>query len=281
MSARTAPGRIAPDSPAVDDPPVASRSDRPRRRFTALQGLASVLIGLAIWQLVVVIFQPSDLVIVAPTEVVGRLAGSLADGSLWPDLAISLQAFLVGYAIAFIVAIPLGLAIGSSRWAHEWSRLWISGLYATPIIGLAPLFVILFGYGLQAKAAVVFTLAVFPMLINTIAGARAVGQDFKELAVVFGASRFETFRTVLVPGSTPFIATGLRLAVGRGLIGVVVADLFGASAGLGLNLQRSAGAFDTANIFAVTLLLAVLGVALTALVEVVERRAYARSGMST
>lgn len=246
-----------------------------------VQGGVSVLVGLVLWQLIVLIAQPSDLVIVAPTEVVARLVQNVADGSLWPDLAVSLQAFLIGYAVAVLIAIPAGLLIGSSRLAHEWSRLWISGLYATPIIGLAPLFVILFGYSVQAKAAVVFVLAVFPILINTIAGARAVGKDYTELAFVFGATRLETFRRVLVPGSTPFIATGLRLAVGRGLIGVVVADLFGASAGLGLSLQRSAGAFDTANIFAVTLLLAVLGVVLTGVVELAERRAYARSGMAT
>lgn len=251
-----------------------------RRRVGFPIGLVSVLVGLGVWQLAVMVFQPSELVIVTPVEVVQRLWESIQDGTLWPDLSISLRAFFLGYFLAVLVAIPLGLMIGSNDTLYAWVRLWISGLYATPIIGLAPLFVITFGYGLQAKAAVVFSLALFPILINTIAGARTVGKDFRELAVVYGANRLETFRKVLLPGSTPFIATGLRLSVGRGLIGVVVADLFGASAGLGLSLQRSAQAFDTANIYAVTLLLAVLGIVLTSVIEVFEKRAYARNGIS-
>lgn len=250
-----------------------------RRRLRFPTGLVSILVGLVIWQVAVRVLHPSELVIVAPLDVAERLVETIQDGTLWPDLSVSLQAFVVGYGLAVLIGIPLGLLIGSSARLHEWTRLWIAGLYATPIIGLAPLFVISFGYGLQAKAAVVVSLAVFPILINTIAGARSVGRDFRELAVVYRANRVETFARVLLPGSMPFIATGLRLSVGRGLIGVVVADLFGASAGLGLSLQRSAQAFDTANIYAVTAVLAFLGIALTSAIEVFEKRAYARSGI--
>jgi NitT/TauT family transport system permease protein len=238
------------------------------------------VIGLLLWEFAVVMFQPSRLVIVAPSEIGRRLVVMVTDGTLWPDLSISLAAFAIGYTVAAAVAIPLGLIIGSSTHWQIWSRPWISGLYATPLIGLAPLFVVIFGYGLAAKVAVAICLAVFPILINTIAGARAVGKDFTELATVFGADRTEMLRRILLPGSMPFIMTGLRLAVGPGLIGVVVADLFGATAGLGLSLQRSANEFDTAGIYAVTLLLAVLGIALTGIIEIFERRAYERSGAS-
>lgn len=241
----------------------------------------SIVVGLVLWELAVFLFQPPRLVIVAPSEIGRQFVAMVADGSLWPDLSISLAAFGIGYLVAALVAIPLGLVLGSSPRAQIWSRPWISGLYATPLIGLAPLFVVIFGYGLAAKVAVAICLAVFPILINTIAGARAVGKDFTELATVYGAGRIETLARILLPGSTPFILTGLRLAVGPGLIGVVVADLFGATAGLGLNLQRSANEFNTASIYAVTLLLAVIGIALTSVIELVERRAYERSGVST
>ena len=285
MPSKTVSGPTPAESlgdPVSEDPGsgfAARPSRRRRRRMTFPTGLVSVLVGLALWQLAMKVFKPSELVIVAPLDVARRLLDSIQDGTLWPDLSISLQAFVLGYGLAVLAAIPLGLLIGSSAGLYEWTKLWIAGLYATPIIGLAPLFVISFGYGLQAKAAVVLSLAVFPILINTIAGARAVGKDFQELAVVYRANRWETFVKVLLPGSTPFIATGLRLSVGRGLIGVVVADLFGASAGLGLNLQRSAQAFDTANIYAVTMVLAALGIVLTSVIEVFEKRAYARSGI--
>ena len=264
----------------VGPAPVKNHRARRTRRVSPV-GLISLVLGLGIWEVAVRVLHPSTLVIVAPSEIVTKLFQIFADGSLWPDLSISMEAFVIGYGLAVVIAVPLGLIIGSSTGTYRWTRLWITGLYATPIIGLAPLFVIIFGFGLTAKAAVVLSLSIFPILINTISGARAVGTDYRELAVVFGAKRTETFRKVTLPGSTPFIATGLRLAVGRGLIGVVVADLFGASAGLGLNLQKSAGAFDTAGIYAVTLLLAFIGIALTSVIEVFERRAYARSGISS
>jgi len=241
-------------------------------------GLISILAGLLLWEVAVRVFQPDPLTIVAPTTIGETLLDLFRTGSIWPDLTISMQGFSIGYAIAAVVAIPLGLTIGASQLVYRWANPWVNALYATPIVGLAPLFIIIFGFGLQSKAAVVVALCIFPILINTVSGARAVSTDHKELAVVYQANRLETFRRVLFPGAMPFILTGLRLAVGRGLIGVVVADLFGASAGLGLNLQRSAQSFDTANIFAVTVLLAFLGIVLTAIIEFFERRAY--KGMS-
>lgn len=237
-------------------------------------GLISILTGFVLWELGVRIFDPNPLTIVAPTTIAERLYEMFSTGSIWPDLIISMQGFGLGYLIAAAVAIPLGLAVGASSLLYRWINPWVSALYATPIIGIAPLFIIIFGFGLRAKVAVVLALVIFPILINTVSGARSVSTEHKELAVVYRANGVETFREVLFPGALPFILTGLRLAVGRGLIGVVVADLFGATAGLGLNLLESAQSFDTANIFAITVLLAFLGIALTAAIEFFERRAY-------
>lgn len=253
---------------------------KPRRGLPAKTpyGLISIIAGLALWEVAVRLFKPDPLTVVAPTTIAETLVDLFRTGSIWPDLTVSMQGFAIGYALAAVVAIPLGLTIGASQLVYRWANPWVNALYATPIVGLAPLFIIIFGFGLQAKVAVVVALCVFPILINTVSGARAVSADHKELAVVYQANRLETFRRVLFPGALPFILTGLRLAIGRGLIGVVVADLFGASSGLGLNLQRSAQSFDTANIFAVTVLLAFLGIALTGIIEFFERRAY--KGMS-
>lgn len=265
-------GESRPGDPAVPVPSGERRS--PRRRLRTPYGVVSILLGLGLWEAYVRLFKPSELVVVAPSKIAVTLYDMFRDGTIWPDFSISMKAFLLGYGLSAAVAIPLGLAIGASLTAYRWTNPWINALYSTPIVGLAPLFIIIFGFDLQAKVAVVITMVVFPILINTVSGARAVGLDHKELAVVFRANRLETFRRVLFPGSMPFILTGLRLAVGRGLIGVVVADLFGASAGLGLNLQRSAQSFDTAAIFAVTALLAFLGIVLSELVAFLERRAY-------
>lgn len=254
--------------------PGTDSSRKKQHRNKIPYGLLSILSGLALWEILVRVIEPSRLIIVAPSEILARLFEMIVTGEIWPDLSVSLQGFAVGYILAAAVAIPLGLAIGASPLLYKLANPWVNALYATPIIGLAPLFIIIFGFGLTSKIAVVIALVIFPILINTVSGARAVGIDHKELAIVYKANRFETFTRVLFPGSTPFILTGLRLAVGRGLIGVVVADLFGASKGLGLNLQRSAQAFNTVDIFAVTLLLAFLGIASSAALEYFERRAY-------
>lgn len=259
-------------------PAMAGARPRLLRSWRTPYGFLSIAAGLLLWEALVRVFQPSELVIVAPSEIAATLYEMFASGEIWPDLTISMQAFILGYFLSACVAIPLGLAIGASDLAYKWANPWISALYATPILGLAPLFVIIFGFGLSAKVAVVIALVTFPILINTVSGARSVAVEHKELAIVYRANRLENFRRVLFPGSLPFILTGLRLAIGRGLIAVVVADLFGASAGLGLNLQRSAQSYDTASIFAVTVLLAFLGIALTALVERLERKAYKGAG---
>lgn len=246
---------------------------RPARRGFP-HGLASILIGLVLWEALVRLMKPDELVIVPPSKVLSTLVEMFRTGTINEDLSVSMQAFIIGYLLSALVAVPIGIAIGSNDIAYKWASPWVSALYATPIIGLAPLFVIIFGFTLQSKVAVVVALAIFPIMINTVAGARSVGQDYRELAIVYRAGRLESFRRVLLPGSMPFVLTGLRLAVGRGLIAVVVADLFGASAGLGLNLQRSASSFNTADIYAVTLLLAFLGISLSSLLEFFERRAY-------
>ncbi|MDL5159674.1 ABC transporter permease [Actinomycetospora termitidis] len=256
--------------------PTRTRRTSPARR-AALRtpyGVISIVAGLLLWELLVRVFEPNPLVIVAPSTIAATLWELFRTGSIWPDLIVSMQGFAIGYVLAAVVAIALGLAIGASTILYRWTNPWVNALYATPIIGLAPLMIIIFGFGLQSKVAVVIALVIFPILINTVAGARAVSTDYRELAVVYQASRFETFTKVLFPGALPFILTGLRLAVGRGLIGVVVADLFGASSGLGLNLQQSAQSFDTPNIFAVTVLLAFLGIVLTGVIEFFEHRAH-------
>jgi len=260
----------------TDADTAAPRTERqrtaPTRRIRTPHGLISIIGGLALWELLVRVFHPDPLIITAPSEIVTTLVDITASGRLWPNFSVSMEGFLIGYVLSALIAVPFGLAVGTNTLLHRYSNPWINALYATPIIGLAPLFVIIFGFGLSAKIAVVVALAIFPMLINTVSGARAVPQEHRELAAVYRATRLETFWRIFLPGSMPFILTGLRLAIGRGLIGVVVADLFGADHGLGLMLQQSAQTFDTPQIFAVTALLAALGIGLTAILETFERR---------
>lgn len=231
-----------------------------------------MLVGLLLWEFLVRVLQPNPLTIVAPTVILRTLRELGASGELWPHLTASMTALAIGYVACAVVAIPLGLVLGTFDRMYKYSAPWISALYATPIIALAPVVIINFGFGVTSKVVVVALSALFPILINTIAGARTVQGDMRDVGTVFMASRSETFRLIVAPGALTFILTGLKLAVGRALIGVVVADLFGASQGLGLMLLEAAQAFDTARLYVVVTILAVLGVGLTSFVAVFERR---------
>jgi NitT/TauT family transport system permease protein len=149
---------------------------------------------------------------------------------------------------------------------------WISGLYATPTIALAPLFILWFGIGIWSKVLVVIFLVLFPVTINTEAGLRTTSPRLIEMLRSFGATSRQIFLKVSLPSATPFILAGLKLGIGRGLIAVVVAELFGSRAGLGRLISQSADAFNMPELFAGVIVLAVAGIAMTAGFGWLERR---------
>ncbi|MGH3661504.1 MAG: ABC transporter permease [Micromonosporaceae bacterium] len=252
------------DRPDATSPP-------PRRRLAIPWWIPSIIGGLAIWEMAVRGFGVSELLLVPPSAIFDEFMKMLGDGMFWSHVAISTKSFLLGYGSAALAGIVLGLLLGASRVARGLFEPWIIALYATPSVALAPLFIVALGFGVTSKAAVVALSAFFPVIINTLAGALAVDKDLREVAIAYRATGRETFRFILLPGSLPYILTGLRLAVGRALIGVVVADLFGASEGLGFMLFNAAAAFNTAGIFVVVVILAAAGIAMSGLVGITER----------
>ena len=241
-------------------------------RVRVPRAVLSVIGGLILWEAVVRIFDISGFALVPPTEILEEYRVVLRENLLWEHLQVSLKSLTLGFALATLLAVPLGLASGVSRPIREYVDPWITLLYATPMVAFAPLLIISFGFGVQAKMSVVAFACFFPIIINTSAGVRAVDKNLLEVGSSFGASRWEQFRWILLPGSTPFIFAGLRLAVGRGVVGLVVADLFGARAGLGLFLLQSSQAFNVARVFVAASVLALLGVVFTVALQLVERR---------
>src|ERR671932_2686376 len=149
-------------------------------------------------------------------------AGSLGDawsviakGSIYKDIWVSFQEFALGYALAVVVGIPLGMLTGWYRRLNYAVEPFVSALYATPRVALLPLFIIWFGIGINSKLAVVFAGALFPVLISTFSGMRALDPNMLKCARSFGANDWQIFKTIAIPGSIPFMITGLRLAVGR------------------------------------------------------------------
>lgn len=257
---------------SADPPARQAGGERRRRRVRLPRSVISVVVGFLIWEVLVRVSGVSSLIIVGPSAILAEFWELVSTGELWRHFRISMVAFVIGYGVSAALGILLGLAMGANRFLRDYLDPWVSGLYATPSVSLAPLFIVWLGFGVASKVGIVALVAFFPVIINTLAGVLAVDRDLREVGIAYRATRTETFVHVLLPGSLPYILTGLRLAVGRGLVGVVVADLFGASAGLGFLIVNAASVFNTARIFVATIILALLGVALSALIQAVERR---------
>jgi ABC-type nitrate/sulfonate/bicarbonate transport system permease component len=193
-------------------------------------------------------------------------------GELWKHVQTSSLEFLWGFLLASAVGIVLGIAIATSEVIRDFVDPWISALYSTPTVALAPLFIVVFGIDMPSKIAVVFLLAVFPVIINTATGIRTTERVYLEVAHSYCASRGQVFTKVLIPSALPFIVAGLRLGIGRGLVGVVVGELFGARAGLGFLVLTSSQLFDTAGLWVGVFILAGTGILSVVLLQKVERR---------
>ncbi|MDB5544482.1 MAG: transporter permease [Hyphomicrobiales bacterium] len=196
----------------------------------------------------------------------------LKSGQLLAALAQSMQAFVVGYGIAVIVGVPLGLLIGRSRVLEAAIGVFIVGAYAMPLVALVPLLVLWMGLGFTVKACVVFLMAVFPIVINTWLGVRAVPKTLIEVGKSFVASDFTILRRIILPATIPYIMAGIKLAVGRGVVAMVIAEFFTAISGLGAIIINAANAFDTARMFVPVIVLMVLATALNSFVGFVERK---------
>lgn len=234
--------------------------------------VGSIFGGLALWEIVARWIVNSKLFLAAPSQVVLAIFGLSATGELEKHIIISSQEFILGYVIACVLGVALGLAMATSKPAKQALQPWVSGLYATPTVALAPLFILWFGVGMLSKVVVVAVLVLFPVAINTEAGLLTTSRQLIETVRSFGANSRQVFMKVSLPSALPFIFAGFRLGIGRGLIGVVVGELFGARAGLGQLISEASETFNMPDLFAGVTLLAIAGIALTSGFTWLERR---------
>jgi NitT/TauT family transport system permease protein len=235
------------------------------RRWSARYGWAtgSVFAGLALWEIAARTLVDSKLFLAAPSQVIAALGPLWQSGELSTHITVSSIEFVAGYFSACILGVVIGFLMATFRPCKQALQPWVSGLYATPTVALAPLFILWFGVGIFSKVIVVALLVLFPVIINTETGLRQTPAQLIETVRSFGATRSQIFFKVSLPAALPFIFAGFRLGIGRGLIGVVVAELFGARAGLGQMIQQSAESFNMPALFAGVVVLAAAGVALT------------------
>jgi NitT/TauT family transport system permease protein len=242
------------------------------RHGNFLIGLSAVAAFMLFWETAIDLGWGSSLFFSSPSRIVAAGYQAFRDGSIYPDLAVSGEEFVLGYGLAMIVGIPLGIVMGWYSRLNAALEPFVNALYATPRIALMPLIIIWFGIDLPAKVAIIFLSTVFPILVNTMSGVRTLDRDFVKVARSFGATDGQLFRTVALPAAVPYLLTGLRLGIGHALIGIVVGETYGATAGIGFMMQNAGATFQTDKVMVGLVIIAAAGMGLTQILKMIEER---------
>jgi ABC-type nitrate/sulfonate/bicarbonate transport system permease component len=192
-------------------------------------------------------------------------------GKLWTAMLDSLRPFLLGYGLAIVIGVPIGLVTGRFRTVEAAVGIYITAGYAMPLVALVPLLILWLGLGFAVKVAVVFLMAVFPICINTWLGVTAVPKTLIEVGKSFVAPDSVILRRIILPATLPYIMAGIRLAVGRAVVAMVIAEFFTSISGLGAVIITSANNFDTATMFVPIVILMVMAIGLNYFIGAVER----------
>ena len=248
-------------------------------RSTRTVAACSVIVGVGLWQLGFEGLARSpyfkayaiDHFLASPWQVIQSFRELYQSGELLRHCYFSLLEFVYGFLLAIAVGVPVGFIMATQKKVNNCLDPWVSCLYATPRVALAPIIVVWFGLGTLPSSLVVFLGAVFPIILNTYTGIKSVRQNLVEVVRAFGGSSMQVFFKVMIPDATPAITAGLRLAVGRAVIGVVVAELFGAEAGLGYMVYFYSQRFQPGPVFVGIVVLVVFGILTFIALEKVQR----------
>src|SRR5262245_2564883 len=247
-----------------------------RQRIESIAfGTTTIALLLVAWELlphVLPIQQGTRLFFTVPSRIFATLWQMFATGTIWAPLGVSATAFAIGLALAIAAGLPLGILLGRSATLNAMFDPFVTAFNATPRLVFLPLLMLWLGIGLSSKIAIVFSGALFPLLINTHEGVRNADKILINVVRSFGATGWDVARLVVIPNSLPFIIVGLRLAIGRAILGVVVAEFFGAQDGLGVVMVRAACAFSVDVGFAGLIVFAALSLVMTGLVKLLEDR---------
>jgi NitT/TauT family transport system permease protein len=236
-------------------------------------GSVAVAIFLLVWELAGNTFQWVNPMFMSAPSLIWKAAVQLfGSGEIWNDLRVSGIEFAWGYVLSVVVGVPFGIAIGWYRKFAYTCDPFVNAMNATPRVALLPLVIIWLGIGILSKVGIIFLGAVFPLIINTRDGVKTTPHNLLTAARSFGASEWQIFRSVVIPSTVPFILTGLRLAIGRALIGVMVGELYAATAGIGFMITVAGATFQTDKVFVGVLIFAISGMFATEMVDRAERK---------
>ena len=244
------------------------------RHREPLLGALSVALFFALWQAAFLVVPFNPLFISKPSLIAAGLVDLIATGDLAHDLAVSAVPFSYGFAAAVVTGVAVGIIMGArARVGYALDPL-MTVFYASPLVALAPLAVIFFGVGVAGKAIIIFLLSVFPFIFNTAAGVRAVDPLLINVVRSLGGSERDLYRKVILPSVLPYVIAASRIAIGRALIGVLVAEFFAASEGIGYAVARFGDLFALDRMFACIIVIMAIAVVLTQAIRWVERAAF-------
>jgi sulfonate transport system permease protein len=258
----------------LDDRQRAKKVAAARRRRQLLLNIAVRIVSLGtvliIWQLFGA--KVDQTLFTTPSKIALAAVDMIESGELWTYLSSSLVVLAIGLSLAAVIGVVIGLVLARFWVLDVGLGVYITFLYSIPSVALVPLIVLWAGFDITAKVIILFLFAFFPMVINTYQGVKNVDPKLIEVGRSFRCSERQLWTNIVLPGALPFIVTGLRLAVGRGLIGMVLADLYTAISGIGYLIVRTASTYQVDKMFVPIVVLGLLGVTLTACVRFLEVR---------
>ncbi|HTM07030.1 MAG TPA: ABC transporter permease [Verrucomicrobiae bacterium] len=227
-------------------------------------GVFSFVFLVAAWEMLLTYVVPvNPFFFTKPSLIATAFRDQIMTGKLWHDLAVSSRAFILGFGSAVLVGIPLGIVMGWNRRVEYTLDPFLTALYASPLVAVAPLLIIFFGVGVTGKAVLVFLLAVFPFVFNVFAGVKSADPLLINVVRAFGGREKDLYFKVILPSTLPYLAAAARLAIGRGLVGIIVGEFYAASEGIGFAISQAGDTYHLPDMFVGILILAVIAVLLT------------------
>lgn len=229
------------------------------RRYGAW-GLAVLNVSLffVVWQIFASAEIVSPLFLPTVTDIISALRESWSSGELPEAILWSVRAFVIGMAIACLVGIPLGLLMGASKVAYTILSPYMWSMQSLPRVAIMPLLILIMGFDVKAELMLIFVSAVFPIMVNCLSGVQTVEPSLVRAGKVFGARKFEIYRRIIFPYTLPFIIAGVNQGMSRGLVGMVIAEIFGGNNGLGYMVQRAGEEFNSALLYGILIVLVVV-----------------------
>jgi NitT/TauT family transport system permease protein len=252
------------------DLPVGEDALSPIKR-RALIASVFVLV-LAVWHFAVTLLEVSPLIFPGPIAVARAVVEGFTSGQIMAHLWVTLYEILMGFAVGAAFGFLLGAMIGQSALLETILYPYVVAFQTVPKVAIAPLFVLWFGFDTTSKVVITATIVFFPVLANTIVGLRSAPREQIELMKAFTASKWHVFRMVRLPHALPFVFAGLDIGIVLAVIGAIVGEFVGAQAGLGYLILQRNFSMDAAGMFAILIVLSLIGIALHTAMRLIARR---------